>query len=415
MAAIKNIVIINDFGHINGGSAQVAINTALGLSKYGQRVYYFYAVEPLDQRIEEAPNIEVFCTHQTDILNTNSRILSSFQGLWNAKSARIFSELLASLSPEDTVIHVHGWIKALSHSVLKVAINKEFPIVITLHDYFSACPNGGFYNYPKQEICPLRGLSGQCILSNCDSRNYSHKLWRILRGYFQKYIAKIPSGVRQYIALSHQSHEILASYLPENAVVYHLPSPVTAKKGPRVKAEENDYLVGLGRFSPEKGFGLLSQASSALNKKVMFIGAGDMEEELRDQNPSAIFTGWLSATEIQKKMRDARVLVFPSKSYETQGLVVSEAASYGIPAIVSDVSVASELIEENVNGVLFMSDDISELTQKISLFDDDAFTKELSQNAYDKFWANYRPEEEYFKTILSIYEQVLNNKRDDKA
>ena len=140
-----------------------------------------------------------------------------------------------------------------------------------------------------------------------------------------------------------------------------------------------------------------------------------MEEELRDQNPSAIFTGWLSATEIQKKMRDARVLVFPSKSYETQGLVVSEAASYGIPAIVSDVSVASELIEENVNGVLFKSDDLGELTQKISLFDDDAFTKELSQNAYDKFWANYRPEEEYFKTILSIYEQVLNNKRDDKA
>ena len=414
MREIKNIIIINDFGHINGGAAQVAINTALGLSKLGHRVYYFYAVEPLDQRIEEDPNIEVICTHQTDILN-DSRILSSFQGLWNAKSARIFSELLASLSPEDTVIHVHGWIKALSHSVLKVAINKEFPIVITLHDYFSACPNGGFYNYPKQEICSLRGLSGQCILSNCDSRNYSHKLWRILRGHIQKYIAKIPSGVRHYIALSHQSHEILASYLPENAVVHHLPSPVAAKKGPRVKVEENDYLVGLGRFSPEKGFGLLAQASSALNKKVMFIGAGDMEEELRDQNPSAIFTGWLSATEIQKKMRDARVLVFPSKSYETQGLVVSEAASYGIPAIVSDVSVASELIEENVNGVLFKSDDLSELTQKISLFDDDAFTKELSQNAYDKFWANYHPEEEYFKSIISIYEQVLNNKRDDKA
>ena len=117
MAAIKNIVIINDFGHINGGAAQVAINTALGLSKLGHRVFYFYAVEPLDQRIEEDPNIEVFCTHQTDILNTNSRILSSFQGLWNAKSARIFSELLTSLSPEDTVIHVHGWIKALSVTV----------------------------------------------------------------------------------------------------------------------------------------------------------------------------------------------------------------------------------------------------------------------------------------------------------
>jgi glycosyltransferase involved in cell wall biosynthesis len=415
MAAIKNIVIINDFGHINGGAAQVAINTALGLSKLGHRIHYFYAVAPLDQRIEEDPNIEAICTHQDDILNTNSRFLSGFQGLWNRKSARIFAESLASLSPEDTVIHVHGWIKALSHSVLKVAINKGFPIAVTLHDYFSACPNGGFYNYPKQEICPLRGLSGQCILSNCDSRNYAHKLWRILRGYIQKYIAKFPAKVRHYIALSHQSHDILASYLPGDAIVYHLPSPVTAERGPRVKAEENDYLVGLGRFSPEKGFGLLAQASNTLEKKVMFIGAGDMEEELRDQNPSAVFTGWLSADEIQEKMREARVLVFPSKSYETQGLVVSEAASYGIPAIVSDISVASELIEENVNGVLFKSDDLDDLISKIDLFDDNAFTKELSQNAYDKFWANYRPEEEYFKSILSIYEQVLNGKKDDKT
>jgi glycosyltransferase involved in cell wall biosynthesis len=190
---------------------------------------------------------------------------------------------------------------------------------------------------------------------------------------------------------------------------------VTAERGPRVKAEENDYLVGLGRFSPEKGFGLLAQASNTLEKKVMFIGAGDMEEELRDQNPSAVFTGWLSADEIQEKMREARVLVFPSKSYETQGLVVSEAASYGIPAIVSDISVASELIEENMNGVLFKSDDLDDLISKIGLFDDNAFTKELSQNAYDKFWANYRPEEEYFKSILSIYEQVLNGKKGDKA
>ncbi len=410
MSVVKNIVIVNDFGSINGGTAQVAIHTTFGLAQLGYRVYYFCAVPPIDEELADNPNIQVVCTQQIDLLSSCNRFFAAFQGLWNRKSARLFGQLLATLSPEETVVHVHGWTKALSHSIFYTALRKKFPVVLTLHDYFVACPNGGFFNYPQLKSCPLRALSIQCVLTNCDSRTYTQKLWRIVRGMVQKHIAGVPSGIMYYISVSHKSQTILASYLPQNAKVFTLPSPVVTAKNQRVAAEKNSLLLGIGRFSPEKGFGLLARSSYELAKEVIFIGEGEMKDELRKINPNAIFTGWLSSEEIQERMKRVRVLIFPSISHETQGLVVLEAAANGIPALVSDSSGASELIENNVTGVLFKNNDLWDLKNKIRLFDDDAFTQKLSQNTYEKFWSSQLSEREYMDSLISIYNQTLIGK-----
>jgi glycosyltransferase involved in cell wall biosynthesis len=412
MPSVKNIVIVNDFGSINGGAAQVAIHTALGLARLGYRVYYFCAVPPVDRELAANSNIQVVCTQQADLLSSGSRFLAALQGLWNRKSARQFGQLLATLSPEETVIHVHGWTKALSHSILYAAQRKKFLMVLTLHDYFIACPNGGFFNYPRQQNCPLRALSVPCILTHCDSRNYAHKLWRVVRGELQKYIAKVPAGIKYYISVSHKSEDILAPYLPKNAKVFHLRSPVSITKDSRIMAEENRFLLGIGRLSPEKGFSLLAQSAAELEKEVVFIGEGEKKEELQKINPKATFTGWLSPEEIREKMKEARVLVFPSLWHETQGLVVQEAAANGIPALVSDSSAASELIENNVTGVLFRSNDLEDLKEKLHLFDDDVFVQRLSQNAYEKFWANNPSESDYFGSLVSTYDRALAEKKE---
>lgn len=49
---LKNIVIVNDCAHIEGGAASVAINSAIGLAKH-YSVYLFSAVQPIDRRLEE--------------------------------------------------------------------------------------------------------------------------------------------------------------------------------------------------------------------------------------------------------------------------------------------------------------------------------------------------------------------------
>jgi len=403
----KNVIILNDYGYVNGGSSQVALNTALGLAPYNLNIYYFCAAPPIDQRLLQPPNIHVICTGQADILSNPNRLAAAQQGLWNPKSRKQLAALLSTCSPADTVIHVHGWTKALSHSVLQIAIARGFPMVLTMHDYFMACPNGGFYNYQRNTICQLQPLSLACVCAHCDARHYIHKLWRVLRAYIRRDLLKIPARLKAFIAVSQLSHDILAPHLPANSSIYLLPNPVDTQRTARVEVSRNSKIFAVGRLAPEKGFDLVAQAARELGLELVFIGDGEHRETLSCLNPEAHFTGWLSPHLVQEKLREARCLVFSSNLYETQGLVVSEAASLGIPAIVSDVTAARELIIHKTDGLLFQNNSIEDLKQKLLWMQADAFVENLGSNAYEKFWQSSQLIEHYIASLLPIYDRVM--------
>lgn len=408
MVNTKNIVIINDFGYNNGGSSQVAISSAVGLANKDTQVIYFCAVPPIDTNLSTHPKITVVCTKQNDILHNPNRLSASIQGIWNLASSKEFGELLETLSNEETVIHVHGWTKALSHSVIDKAIKSNFPIVITAHDYFLACPNGGFYNYKQEQICKLKALSANCILSNCDSRSYAHKLWRVSRGIVQKNLVGIPKEIKHFITVSEKSRDILSPYLPANASVYLLPNPIDTTFSPRIRAEKNTQIYAIGRLSPEKGFDKLTIAAKDLGIDLVIIGDGFEKEKLKKLNPNIDFKGWLSKDELYTELTLARVVVFSSLLYETQGMVVLEAASRGIPSIVSDVTTAADTIIENETGLLYKTNDLVDLKKKLIMVSDDEFVQKLSKNVYRAFWDKPSTYEKYIFELENIYNQILD-------
>ena len=59
MNMLKNIVIVNDWGCIEGGAANVAINTAIALSSQ-YNVYLFCAVKSIEKRLVEN-GVKVVC------------------------------------------------------------------------------------------------------------------------------------------------------------------------------------------------------------------------------------------------------------------------------------------------------------------------------------------------------------------
>ena len=81
----------------------------------------------------------------------------------------------------ETVLHVQAWTKVLTSAIFKAAHDCGVRIVLSVHDYFLACPNGGCYNYVRGEICTLAPMSAACIRCNCDSRSFAYKGWRVLR------------------------------------------------------------------------------------------------------------------------------------------------------------------------------------------------------------------------------------------
>ena len=107
------IIIVNDFCHVNGGASYVAIASARKLAERGTKVTFFGAVGPIADDLRH-PNIECICLHQQEILKEPNRLRAAGQGIWNRTAAQALRKLLASKNPDDTLVHLHLLTKALS-------------------------------------------------------------------------------------------------------------------------------------------------------------------------------------------------------------------------------------------------------------------------------------------------------------
>lgn len=404
-----HIIIVNDYAHVNGGTASIALGSAEELAKRGRRVTLFSAVGPVAPQLIGLPNLEVVCLGQPDILTDPNRLRALTSGIWNNSAARQFRSLLESCDPDHTVIHLHGWTKALSTSVVSAALEMRFPLVLTLHDFFAACPVGTFYQAQQQQICHLKPMSAACISLNCDARNYGHKLWRVGRQWVQLHAGSLPSGIRDFIAISALSDQVLRPYLPAGSQVHRVANFTSIPKADPAQVASNHRFVYSGRFSAEKGVQQFAQAGTAAGVGMLFIGDGPLRDTVEQAAPQAEFTGWLSAQNAREALRRARALVFPSLWYETQGLVVAEAAAMGIPAIVPDTSAAREWVADGETGLWFTGGDTASLQRCIQrLHEDPQFAAKLGENAYSKYWNNPSTVQRHCDELEALYATVVH-------
>lgn len=401
------IIIVNDFAFVNGGAGQVAITTARILANTGKRVIFFAAVGPVGQELKDVQNLSVICLNQKDVLRDPNRLRAVFQGVWNFRAAKTLSSVLSDCSPHDTVVHIHALSKSISSSIISVAKRKGFRVVYHLHDYGVACPNLGFFDYQKDEICSRKAMGLSCITHHCDSRSFLHKGWRVLRQFVQYHFGGLPNDVDTMIYISEFSRRILEPYFAKGQRLAFLPNLLDMKHKERIQAEKNQVFLFVGRFAPEKAPALFARAVARLSIPAIFIGTGECEAELREICPEAEFPGWLSHEEMEFYFSRARALVFPSKWYEGQPLTVLEALSQGIPAIVSDVCAARDEILDGETGLLFSSSNIDSLCKKLAIFQDDETVQRFSECAYQRHWKKQHDGEAYADKLTEIYEQTL--------
>jgi glycosyltransferase involved in cell wall biosynthesis len=131
----------------------------------------------------------------------------------------------------------------------------------------------------------------------------------------------------------------------------------------------------VGRLSPEKGVDVLLRAwsllinspfsadaaanhSSLVTRHLSLTIVGDGPERPALESLAATlgisdrveFAGTLSRTATRDMMSSAALLVLPSICYETFGLAILEAASLGVPAIVTDIGGQAALVQDGVTG-----------------------------------------------------------------
>ena len=402
------VVIINDFAHTNGGASKIALTSAIALAEKGLTVILFTAVGPISPELA-ASGVTVVCTGQHEILADPSRFRAITQGIWNTTAGRRLGEVLDGLDPSRTVVHLHSWTKALSSSVVRTAIRKKFRVVCTLHDYFTVCPNGVFFNFQGNNICRHEPMSSRCIASNCDSRSYTHKLWRAVRQGVQNRFGMVPRGICHFIAPSSFSSDRLHTYLPAGAKIHLLANVIDVRKGTPAPAARNSIFLFIGRLAKEKGPLLLAEAASSAGLEVVFVGEGECAGTIERISPSATITGWVGRDELSDWLGRARALVIPSLCYETFGLVALEAAAAGVPAIVSDTCAARDLVVDGETGSWFAGGNVPDLIRKMNQFQDDILVGTLGSAAYDRYWSQPLTKEAHADKLATIYEEIMRD------
>ncbi|HFF9308998.1 TPA: glycosyltransferase family 4 protein [Clostridium perfringens] len=409
MKEINNVIVICDFAFTNGGSEKVAIESSIGLANRGKKVKYFCASGPIDERLKHE-NIEVICLGQKAIVENKSKILGMVQGIWNKKSKKELDKLLKKHSKDDTIVHLHLWQKALSSSVIKSINDNGFKVIFTMHHYFMACPNGGFFNYKSNKICDCKAMSKKCLKTNCDSRNYLYKIWRYIRLFIEQKYSRSLREIKNYIYISELGKNALEPYLDKDSKYYYIPNPIDINKDKLVNILDNDYYVYIGRLSKEKGVSLLAEAAKELDLNIVFVGEGDCREEIEKIYPKAKITGWLDKDKVKKYIRGSKSLIFPSLWYEGMPLSVLECLSNGIPVIVSDTCAANEVVSDGNNGYLFKNNDINDLKAKIMQTQDNTTLELLSKGAYESFWKNNYSLNAHLDNLLQAYNNIINDK-----
>jgi len=396
---IDTVLILGDFADINGGQAKVAIDSALLLAGAGVNVVFLAAAGPVSPVLEH-PRIRVVCLGQKTLIDNPSRLNAIVSGLWNAAALKAVRAEIAALDPASSVLHCHGWAKALSPSVGRALASAPIPVLYTMHEYFLACPNGGFFDYRSQTICTRRALSLDCITTNCDSRHVSHKVWRVARAAIAQSVGRLPGGLTDIAYISRTQLRAMEPYLPASARLHTLPNPVSVG-GAAVDVSCNDAYVFVGRLAPEKGGLHFAHAAREAGVKAVFVGDGPEAAAIRAANPEATITGWLSPAQVQDQLSAARALVFPSLWYEGQPLVPIEALIRGIPVVCGTWSAASEVVRDGVNGVIYDRPDVAALAA--------ALGRVASVGAFDATeLADSVSPTRHLARLLDIYDAMLN-------
>ena len=137
-------------------------------------------------------------------------------------------------------------------------------------------------------------------------------------------------------------------------------------------------IVFAGQIIERKGLDILLDALGPIfdeypSLTLTVIGDGDMMPSLqrlvceRMLSERVTFEGVIPPERVPARLAVADLLVLPSR-WDGWGVVVNEALSVGIPAVVSDQCGAADLIENGQNGYVFASEDAGALRTALRSF-----------------------------------------------
>ncbi len=401
---IERVVVINDDSVRSGGAAAIALSSIQELRACGLAVTMITGDDGTNPELAQL-GVEVVPLGGRHILENNRPAI--LQGLYNRHTAAAIGDWIAKNDTPRTVYHLHNWHKYLSPSAFVPLRRVAARLLMTAHDYFLACPNGGYLHYPRGKSCHRVPLGVACIAASCDKRNYAHKLWRVARGTVRHLALNLRGASATVIAVHDEMIPLLAHIVDPRSIRV-LRNPATPWVQSRVTAERNHQLLFVGRLEQDKGVESLARAARIAGAPLRIVGSGPLASVLISKYPEVEMTGWKPKSEIAALCRDARVLVMPSQGRETFGLVAIEAAMSGIPILASRLAHITCDLERCGVGIACDGNDINALAQAIKLLMiDDARVEQMSRRGFADARSLAPTPAEWATQLIDLYEEKL--------
>ena len=402
---LDRVVVINDDTEERGGAAVIALASVRLLRQRGVPVTVLSSDGGNTGLLQLGA--ETVALGGRNIMSGN-RAAAALRGLYDAGTGDAVAVWIAAHDTPGTVYHLHNWHKVLSPSVFRALRPIASRLLISAHDYFLVCPNGGYFRYPQQSACQLTPGSMRCLAANCDRRHYGHKLWRVARHQLRCFLFDLASTLADILVV----HDGMVPHLMRAGVPRQrlrvLRNPVLPWRAERVPAERNRDVFYVGRLEADKGVDLLARAARHAGVRLRVAGIGSLEADIRVENSSAELLGWRSRDQLAQLAGEARIVVIPTRCRETFGLVGIEALLSGIPVVVSRFSLISDEIVRHGFGLSCDPYDEVALADTIAALDrDDDRVREISCRAFSGARMLAPTPEHWCDDLLRIYESKL--------
>ena len=224
--------------------------------------------------------------------------------------------------------------------------------------------------YPT--LLSVRGIVARELKFNTGlSFIFSASIERINERYV---LYKIPN----IIVNSPQSKDVIQNMTSSN--IYVVPNGVDFDDIQKIRVEDHlkhPAILFVGGLGKVKGIDVLLNAVPIIRKEIpnlhVYIAGSGYEdnnlkklvEELNIEN-NVNFLGFISGDEKYAYYKSADIYVQPSR-YETFGVVLLEAMACGKPIVASNVGGIPFVVDDGKTGLLFESENVEELAEKVIL------------------------------------------------
>ncbi len=381
----RRVLVVHNYYQHRGGEDEVFAAETRLLERHGHAV-------------------ERFTVHNDHVASVGG-IRLAVGAVWNRASYRSLLAICTRFKPD--VVHFHNTLPLVSPAGYYAARASGAAVVQTLHNYRLVCPGGLLFRNGKPcEACVGRTIPAMGVIHRCYRKSLAasatvgavtvaHRLGRTWHRMVDAYVALTEFARSRFVAGGVPGDKIIVK-------------PNFVDPDPGVGAHDGDFALFVGRLVPEKGVATLARAWTKANVGLTLRIAGDGPLRQAGDGGSIEWLGRKDRATITSLMRDARLLVMPSESYETFGLAIVEAFATALPVIASRIGAAGELVTDGETGLQFTPGNVAELTERIrwALAHPQAMA-DMGVRGRSVFEARYSAERNY-ALLLAIYRTALS-------